>query len=203
MSVFVQLSIAVLWVLIIALLYFVTYIFRKSYEAVSINQAVANAPQHSSLEIGDVFPRLEMPSTSNEIIHLKQPAYEGTILLVSVYGCDGCEELYPNINQIAKTFSAYQVITIIIAPIEEVVKKQNKYKLETPIHQLDLHEMRLYGTSTFPFAYILSPDGIVMNKGTINGEERIRTLIHNDEEKFGQLNMDVRPQTSDQHSLSL
>lgn len=202
MSVFVQLSIAVQWVLIIALVYFVTYIFRKSYEAVSINQAMANAPQHSSLEIGDVFPRLELPSISNEIIHLKQPAYEGTILLISVYGCDGCEKLYPNLNDIAKSFSSYQVISIMIAPIQDVLKKRDQYDLELPIHQLDLHEMRLYGTSTFPFAYILSPDGIVMNKGTINGEEGIKTLINNDAEKFRQAS-EVSSSTPDQHSLSV
>ncbi|WP_028543277.1 hypothetical protein [Paenibacillus taiwanensis] len=176
MSSFMQLSFIIQWVFILLLLFSVTYLIRNRQQ----NVVVQHEPpllKGNSLEVGSYFPRLAVTSMNNADIQLRQTQFNGSILLFSVSGCSGCQLMYPKINNIAKHFSSYQVLSVMIGPKEDILQLKENYEIEIPIHQIEMNEMNLYSTFSFPFCYILSQEGMIIGKGNVQDELGIEQLL--------------------------
>ncbi|GIP08436.1 MAG: hypothetical protein E7L01_07375 [Paenibacillus macerans] len=184
---FLQLFEVAQWFIIIIMLFFMTYIFNKSYEAASVNYSMTESNSNKHLEIGSFFPSLSLLTITNEVIELNNSNHLGSIVLFSVHGCNACERLYPQMDSIADNLPNYQVISIMIAPLNSVIYNKSKYKLKLPIHHVELDEMYKYGTSTFPFCYVVSNTGEIINKGIIQNRDDIGVLLQNN---ISTVNMD-------------
>ncbi|SDG58939.1 AhpC/TSA family protein [Fontibacillus panacisegetis] len=176
MIVFGQIIELIQWIIIIILLFFMSYVFRKSYEAISANMK-SEAKNSTTVEIGSIFPYLRLRTITDKIIDLHTFKFSGSIILFSMHGCSGCEKLYPHMNSINDEFSSFQVVSVMISPLKNLFSKKEKYDLKLPIHHVELGEMHKYGTHTFPYCYILSSTGEVINKGIIQDKEGIYQLL--------------------------
>jgi hypothetical protein len=133
--------------------------------------------QKSSLTVGDIFPVDHIIDVTNNPVYFNDQHSLGTILLLSVYGCSSCAQLYPNINSIADEFNEYQVAAIMIGTQKEIDHIIKEHKIRIPVHRLEMHQMGNYGTFTFPFCYILSNEGIILNKGHVQTVSEVAKLL--------------------------
>lgn len=180
MLTFIQLMNIAQWIIIVGLVFAVAYIFRKSYEVIEANSSFNDDIETSNFEIGSTYPNLNLMSVNNKMISLKNKEFDGTILLFSVQGCSGCENLYPELDSISKHFSSYQVVSTMVAPLTYAMSKVEKYNLALPVHQIGISDMSKYGTNSFPFCFILSSGGEIINKGSIQDKEGVIDLINRD-----------------------
>ncbi|SMG53861.1 hypothetical protein SAMN06295960_3589 [Paenibacillus aquistagni] len=185
---YVQLSTLLEWCFIIFLLINSLYMYRKLHERSPEPAPQQEPQQNNSLPFHHVFPVDHLIDTTNNPIELHPVDAQGTILMLSVYGCSSCAELYPNMNAIADAFSEYQVAAIMVGTEEEINQIIDKHHLRIPIHRIEMHQMGHFGTFTFPFCYVLSNEGLILNKGHVQTIDEVSSLLATED---GTLNVKI------------
>ncbi|NQX45453.1 hypothetical protein HQN87_08940 [Paenibacillus tritici] len=182
----IQLSIFFQWTLNIVIVYLLIKIIKKSsiqeipssiQAAQPIEKYEVSNSENFNMDIGSIFPEKSLVTIGGNLLHIKQSDFKGTILFISVHGCESCEILYQNINSIIDSYVDYQIGLIMVGPYEKMMEKQHYYQLVVPIHHIEMHQMEKFGTRTFPFCYILSGEGIILNKRPIQDSSNIQIMI--------------------------
>ncbi|WP_270169883.1 hypothetical protein [Paenibacillus sp. SYP-B4298] len=172
-----QLSTLLEWFFIIVLLVNSLYLYRKLQERSSQSAPQQEPQRKNSLPLNLVFPVDHLVDIADQPIRLYPVQAQGTILMLSVYGCSSCAELYPNMNEIAETFQDYQVAAIMIGTEHEIDQIRDEHELRIPIHRIEMHQMSNFATYSFPFCYVLSDEGMILNKGHVQTVEAVAELL--------------------------
>ncbi|MFD3257935.1 hypothetical protein ACE3MQ_04905 [Paenibacillus lentus] len=183
-----QLSTILQWLFIIFLLIISLYMFRKLNERSPQPASHQDPEKRNSLALNNIFPVSHLIDITDKPIQLHPVHAAGTILMLSVSGCSSCAKLYPNINAIAGAFTEYQVALIMIGTENEINDISNEHKIRIPIHRIEMHQMGNFGTFTFPFCYVLSNEGIILNKGHVQTVEEVSSLLS---KEVGALNVKI------------
>jgi len=176
------------WFILTLILFSVIYIFRILQKTYSGNILKLHHNQKSLL-IGSIFPITEIRMNNGNVIRLNQTKLKGTILIFTAYGCGSCSKIYPHFNNFFKYFNEYQFVPIMAGPIEETNKVIQENQINIPVHQIEFSQLELYHTRTFPYCYILSNFGQVINSGYINNNiASIESLINQEDINLNNVN---------------
>jgi thiol-disulfide isomerase/thioredoxin len=126
---------------------------------------------------GALYPLQSLKTINGNSIE-KMKNVDGLVLIITSYGCDACKRVYPYLEQLRGEHKNLQFQLLMLANKEQALENIKLFKLESfsvsLIQQEQLHDLGITG---FPFSYLLSNEGKVIEKGLVNHKKDFDLLI--------------------------
>jgi len=118
------------------------------------------------------FPPLDLVSFNGESLQL-----QNSIVLFSLKGCLACTELYPSLIAYKESHPELPISVLLFAETEHAAQKTvQDYGLSLPVFFMHVDHIPMLQTSLFPFGYALNEKGVIVAKGSVNGERELKLL---------------------------
>ena len=135
--------------------------------------------QDMGIPIGSPMPKLQVDDLAGTSVPLTAGGKKGSVVLFSSVSCAACKTLYPVLQPYQTRHPEVDVVVLMIGEPEEVQATKEKYGLSVPVASTTADEFAEFQINTFPFAYYLSPDGKIRNKGGMaGGPNDLELLLH-------------------------
>jgi len=129
------------------------------------------------LRKGELYPLNLLKNIEGNPI-TKPKIKEATVLIITSYGCEVCKGVYPYLDELRKEYKDLQFNILMLATHEQAQECIQTYNLEKFQLALIKHEqLHNLGITGFPFAYLLSRDDEVLEKGLVNHKKDFELLI--------------------------
>lgn len=181
---FLVVAIFTIWTCIICILFAIVFLYKKVQSiTMSVNNTNTNTNTNMhpvindlflplsdyGLEQGELFPVLQFTEVSGKVINLTERNSRGLIIVFLSVNCKICESVYQGLKLFSERHPYYDLTIFMESPTpEEVIQKAKTLQIKHPIYHLTEADLTITRTRKFPFAYYISPEGIVMSKGVIN-----------------------------------
>lgn len=175
---FLVVAIFTMWTCIICMVFAIVFLYKKVQRiAVSTNNANAYPVNNDlflplsdyGLEQGELFPVLHFTEVSGEVINLTERKSRGLIVVYLSVNCKICESVYQGLKMFSEQHPYYYLTIFMESPTqEEVIQKAKVLQIKDPIYHLTEADLTITRTRKFPFAYYISPEGLILSKGVIN-----------------------------------
>ncbi|MCM3603189.1 hypothetical protein M3175_20840 [Robertmurraya korlensis] len=174
-------SLTIQWVLLITL----TYMVIRLYSLISKSQRRKTLiKSNDGFPSGGTYPFKTISTISSNKISINQNSFKGTIIVGTSYGCDACKSVYPVLSQFKNLFPEYQLLNLSFTRKEDINELINEYSLHPEtIALLHIKEMGNFGFEGFPFAYLVSSQGKILQKGLVNTKNDFDLLVSFSETK--------------------
>jgi hypothetical protein len=128
---------------------------------------------------GIKYPKHEFTNINEDIIPVTSKGKIGTVILITSYSCDACKRIYPILNTLRNDYHELKFINLILGNKEQVNSLIKKYELSDTnnFSIFDHDKLSEFGAVTFPFAYLLTDGGLVVEKGLVNFRQDFDFLI--------------------------
>lgn len=185
MNLFLQFSVFTMWIIIFILASMVILLYGR-IEA-SSTKAKKLFRNESGFPTGTFYPKKDYMDINGNTLSLSNNT--DTLLLFTQYSCDVCKRVYPILSNVNNKYPDKQIILFMLATKHESQSIMTKFNLEKfPVVLIKNEELHLLGISGFPFAYLLSPNNVVTNKGVINSMEHFDILFSDLDRKMAKAN---------------
>lgn len=166
---YIVLWIMVLFLCVVALDYLKRYRPRKRQLAL----------QDVGIPIGSQMPKLQVDDLAGSPVPLTAAGKKGSVVLFSSVSCGACKPLYPVLQPYQMRHPDLEVVVLMIGEPDEVQATKEKYRLSVAVASTTADEFAEFQINSFPFAYYLSPDGKIRNKGGMaGGPSDLELLLH-------------------------
>lgn len=129
------------------------------------------------LKKGSLYPLDLLKNIEGNEVRLVNGS-DGMVLIFTSFGCNVCKSVYPYLEQIRNEYSNIQFHIVMLANIDEAKETINKYKLDNFLISLVRYEqLPDFGITGFPFTYLISNKGIIIEKGIVNYKRDFDLLI--------------------------
>ncbi|AWE08385.1 hypothetical protein DCE79_13665 [Lysinibacillus sp. 2017] len=129
------------------------------------------------LKKGEVYPLTQLKTIGGSPF-TKPKIKVGSVIIITSYGCEVCKRVYPYLEDLRKEFGNLQFNILMLATEEQARENIHLYNLEKFQLALIKHEqLHNLGITGFPFAYLLSRDDKVLEKGLVNHKKDFELLI--------------------------
>lgn len=102
---------------------------------------------------------------------------KGNILLFTSATCESCQGIYPIVTEYAKR-NDVSIALYMDGDPELIRKKIDENNVQVPVYHFTPDLFPISKVPAFPYAYYLSPSGIVFNKGGTQKEEDLDLLLN-------------------------
>ncbi|MDQ0115494.1 hypothetical protein [Paenibacillus harenae] len=164
----------VLWGLVITVAVSVLRLRNKVYmphEFKELIHAESGAPLNKE------FPVQQFETIEGKQTTVRDLSRKKTILLITSPSCSVCKSVYPLINPFMEEYGdQYQIISLMLGELQEIEQVIGTYNLTNPIVRLTPEDLIAIQTNRFPFGYLLTPEGIIISKGSIQSMEHLNLL---------------------------
>jgi len=127
--------------------------------------------------ISEPFPVTKFKTIDHEEISIKDHLGRKTILLVTSLGCSVCKTLYPNIKPFSTKYGdRFQVISLMNGELPDIEALRDSHALTNPIVHMTREDLRAIKTESYPFGYLLSPEGEILTKGFVKDNEDLEIM---------------------------
>jgi len=132
----------------------------------------------SGLELGTLFPRMNLVSVTGKLFSLfPEESAKHSIVLITSPSCNVCRELFTEIHAIRSQYENIQFIPMLSGDDLAIKDTIEKYNIGSPVGQLIDQDLEQFKVSTFPFAYLLSPEGVILSKNVISCKQDLNKLV--------------------------
>lgn len=161
-----------LWILVL-LLCFVALDYLKR----TLPRKRSLGLQDMGFPMGQQMPIKQVNDLSGRTIPLANPTKKGTVLVFTSATCASCKTLYPVLEPFQKRHPEVEVVMLYLGDTESGQQTKGNYGMSFPIVPTDSEGFADFEVNTFPFAYYISPDGKVQNKGGMSGSSDLELLL--------------------------
>jgi methylamine dehydrogenase accessory protein MauD len=132
----------------------------------------------SSLEPGDVAPRISVTTLSGNTLEVggARPAGDLQLLLFVAPTCPVCKTLMPT----AKAFAAAEALQLVVigdGDIEEHLRMAARFDLSPAQFVVSAEVGRAYRVGKLPHAVLIADSGMVVAQGLVNTREHLESLL--------------------------
>jgi len=160
--------------LVLLLASMILYLYKFMYGLLNKKHLYRN---DAGLNRGTLFPLQSLKTFDGKDLTISKEV-DGVVIINTSYICNVCKRIYPFLESIRKEYPNIQINLLMLADKEQAKENIEKYNLKSLsvslIQDEDLHDL---GITTFPFAYLLSAEGKVIEKGLVNYKKDIDLLI--------------------------
>lgn len=172
-------SIAVLYLLFIVASLFVLKLFqyvKSEGERKQANQE-RTAPPDIGLDIGSILLLDSMESYDHGMIHFDD--HRPRLLAFSMVGCKSCEDTYQSLQRFAELHPDLHILLFLFALEQEEATStiQEKKLHDFPVVWLQESMLDTFKVKSFPFAYFMSNENVIINKQVVNNYEHLEELV--------------------------
>lgn len=129
------------------------------------------------LKKGTVYPFQLLRTIDGNGVE-KEKNKDGHVLIMTSYGCEACKRVYPYLEELRKEYKNIQFHLFMLATEEEAQENIKLYNIEnTSVYLIKHDQLHSLGITGFPFSYLLSKDGKVLEKGLVNHKKDFELLI--------------------------
>lgn len=172
MTPFLIVSNALLWLLVLCLGYYLLGTLRAlgilNWRLEQFNATSLRRPARDGLRRGAKAPDFTLPTVQGGELSLRDGREKRTLLVFSAVGCSPCHAIAPELNRLHRE-GGYRVLVVLNAKDDEACRKWvAEVSAEFPVLlQKDFKISRRYQVFATPFAFVVSPAGIITSKGVI------------------------------------
>jgi methylamine dehydrogenase accessory protein MauD len=167
-------SVWLLWIIVLTLSLMVLYLYKRiegSKNKRTLSKNDVGVPK------GEFYPIQKFQSIQGRDINVNT-ADEGTVLIFTHALCDVCKRIYPILENVKKQYPKMNLVILMLASKQDALNIVNKFSLEDfPVTLIKDEELNKLGISGFPFSYLLSPQGKIIEKGLVNYKEHFDILL--------------------------
>lgn len=132
----------------------------------------------------ELFPVTKFKTIDQEEISVQDSFGKNTVLLITSTRCSVCKTLYPHIRPfISKHGSMFNVISLMDGDMADVKTVRETHQLTHPIVHVTAEDLKAIKTESFPFGYLLTPEGKIIAKGFVKDGEDLEILRKLKEER--------------------
>lgn len=162
-----------LTLLVLVLTVMVLYLYKN----ILISPKKRLLKHQDGLKSGSPYP-LNILKTVEGHPLLKSTRSKGSVMIITSYGCEACKRVYPFLNQLEKEYRNIQFNILMLATKQQAQEYVDTYDLNNfQISLIKNEQLHALGITGFPFAYLLSKDGRVIQKGLVNHKKDFDLLI--------------------------
>jgi thiol-disulfide isomerase/thioredoxin len=125
--------------------------------------------QDIGIPIGQPFPKQQFADLDGNTVPLTSPKKKGSIVLFTSSSCASCKALYPALQPYHMRHPELDLVVLMMGESDELEATKEKYGFTMPVSLSTAAEFADFQINTYPFAYYLSPDGKIRNKGGVAG----------------------------------
>ncbi|MED4549423.1 TlpA family protein disulfide reductase [Bacillus licheniformis] len=126
---------------------------------------------------GETYPITTLKTIVGQEVTISKKT-RGVILIFTSYGCSGCKRVYPFLELLKKEYPKIQFELIMLANKKQAQETISLYNLEDwSVSIIDHEHLHTLGITGFPFSYLISNEGKVIEKGLINYKKDIDFLV--------------------------
>lgn len=146
--------------------------------------------QDTGISLGMLFPYSSVSTINKGVQHVFGDSKDGTIVFITSPSCNICKSLYPIIAEGKRGKIAF--FSFMVGEADQVREVLDRYSIQAPATAIDTDELsQKLLLDGYPYAYFLSPAGIILSKGLINTRKDIEILI--DIGRKNQIYLDSKP----------
>lgn len=158
---------------------------NRNYYAKAIVEKVSSA---KAAEVGKIAPDFEIKDLDGKLVKLS--SLRGQYVLIDFWAswCGPCRKEIPNLKKVYEEFKD-KGLKLVGVSIDEDEAKWRKAVTEEKLDYLQLHDsekqtMKLYNYSGIPFIVLISPEGVILQKGLRGNKVREKVTEYIDKGTF-------------------
>ena len=129
------------------------------------------------LKKGTLYPFQLLRTIEGNAVE-KEKNKDGFVLIMTSYGCEACKRVYPFLEELRKEYKNLQFHLFMLANKEQAQETINLFNLENlSVSLIKNDQLHSLGITGFPFGYLLSKEGKVLEKGLVNHKKDFELLI--------------------------
>lgn len=165
-------SYVVLWILVVMIVFSNVLMLRR------MRPPRLELPgQDHGLRRGAHLPRLALQTVDHDTFNPTSNVAKGTVVVVATGTCHVCHELFPVLRSFQLKRPDLRFALLMLAEDQDIRSTIEDHRIDIPVFKLTPEHLEELNTRMFPFAYYLSPEGIILAKGVVNGEAHLRLLV--------------------------
>ncbi|MDP4085007.1 MAG: hypothetical protein Q8934_10395 [Bacillota bacterium] len=129
------------------------------------------------LKKGTKYPFELLRTIDGKVIETEKNK-DGFVLIMISYGCEACKRVYPFLEELRKEYKNIQFHLLMLANKEQAQENIDLFNLENfSVSLIKNEQLHSLGITGFPFSYLLSKEGKVLEKGLVNHKKDFDLLI--------------------------
>jgi methylamine dehydrogenase accessory protein MauD len=187
MSIFVLVSIAILWIAVFLLAFLLLGTLRAlGLLSWRMEQLEATTPKRlgrDGLKPGKKAPDFSLPSADGKQVALHDFSGRKVLLVFTQAGCGPCRGVVPELNRLAQVgrianSSHSQVLVVNNGDAESTRKWSAEVGARFPVlAQTQFSISKKYEVFATPFAFLIDQKGVIASKGIINNRQHIGYVL--------------------------
>ena len=174
----VLLSLALLWILVLGLIFFLFALARQIgilYERIAPMGALM---MDEGPSVGEQSPHFNLATFGNERIDIGKPSETAELLFFLSPNCPVCKKLIPVLRSI-QNVEAHWLKVILASDGDEKRQKlfYEKTKLEDFPYVLSTDLGMTFKVGKLPYALLIDKNGVIKSKGLVNNREQLESLF--------------------------
>lgn len=146
----------------------------KIHNSYYLSQLIESKEKEEKIAIGQPAPGFNLPDVDGDLVN--QEKYKGKYLLIDFWAswCGGCRAGIPNLKEVHKAFNE-KGLELLSISIDQDKEKWLKAVEEENMPWIQLRDtvkmFNVYNSRYIPFMVIISPEGKILTKGVLHGED--------------------------------
>lgn len=173
-----EVSVIVLWVVVLLLLFYLIALTRQIGVLHLRIQPVGARTTTAGLDVGEYAPMQVLTSTKNTPVYIGNATDRDTILLFLSTSCPACQTMAEALSRfVAETYEQIVLVFGAIDPVE-VEAFLHKHRIRGRPVVISPSVVTAFRVSGVPYGFAIDRDGKIRGKGIVNTAEHIESLVN-------------------------